>query len=136
VTQPRNTAGSDNNTNQRPDVVPGVTPNLSARSPSLWFNPAAFEVAPAGRYGNAGRNVLIGPSFFQIDSSLLKDVRVAERSVLQMRAEFFNLLNRPNFAPPNTVVGTPNFGRIFNTQGRTIGSGTARQIQFALRLSF
>ncbi len=136
VTQPQNTAGSDNLTNQRPDRATGIDPYPAQQSPGSWLNPAAFQVAPRGRYGNSGRNPLYGPSFLQVDASAIKDTRLTERLNLQFRAEIFNLFNTPNFAPPNTVVGTPNFGRIFNTVGRTIGSGTARQIQFALRLNF
>jgi hypothetical protein len=136
VTQPRNTVGSDNATNQRPDRVLGVSPYLDDPSASLWLNPAAFQVAPQGRYGNSARQPLYGPGFFQADVSLLKDFRLGESSKLQFRTETFNIFNRPNFAQPNTVVGTPNYGRIFNTLGRTIGSGTSRQIQMVLRLEF
>jgi hypothetical protein len=136
VTQPRNTVGSDNATNQRPDRVLGVSPYLDNPSASLWLNPAAFQVAPQGRYGNSARHPLHGPGFFQADVSLLKDFRLGEGSKLQFRTETFNIFNRPNFAQPNTVVGTPNYGRIFNTLGRTIGSGTSRQIQMVLRLEF
>lgn len=136
VTQPRNTVGSDNATNQRPDRVLGVSPYLDNPSASLWLNPAAFQVAPQGRYGNSARHPLHGPGFFQADVSLLKDFRLGEGSKIQFRTETFNIFNRPNFAQPNTVVGTPNYGRIFNTLGRTIGSGTSRQIQMVLRLEF
>lgn len=136
VTQPRNTVGSDNATNQRPDRVLGVSPYLDNPSASQWLNPAAFQVAPQGRYGTSARHPLYGPGFFQADVSLLKDFRVGERSKLQFRTETFNIFNRPNFAQPNTAVGTPNYGRIFNTLGRTIGSGTSRQIQMVLRLEF
>ena len=136
VTQPRNTVGSDNVTNQRPDRVLGVSPYLANPSASLWLNPAAFQLAPQGRYGNSARHPLYGPGFFQTDLSLLKDFRLTESSKLQFRTEAFNLFNRPNFAQPNTVAGTPNFGQIFNTLGRTIGSGTSRQIQLVLRLEF
>ncbi|BDC50527.1 hypothetical protein F183_A28430 [Bryobacterales bacterium F-183] len=136
VTQGINSAGSDNLTNQRPDRVVGVSPYAANPSPEGWLNPAAFTVAPRGRYGTSGRNPITGPEFFQIDASAIKDTRITERTSIQFRAEIFNILNRPNFAAPNTVVGTPNFGRIFNTYGRTIGSGTSRQVQFGLRFIF
>lgn len=136
VTQPLNTAGSDNLTNQRPDRVAGVNPYRANPTPESWLDPAAFAVAPRGRFGNSGRNPLNGPGFLQLDTSAMKDIRITERFNLQFRSEIFNVLNRANFANPNTVVGTPNFGRIFNTFGRTIGSGTSRQIQMVLRLSW
>lgn len=136
VTQPLNTVGSDNLTNQRPDRVTGTSPYLANPTPDLWLNPAAFSTAPRGRYGTSGRNPIAGPDFVQLDASAIKDTRLTERVNLQFRAEFFNFLNRPNFAAPNTVVGTPNFGRIFNTFGRTIGAGTSRQIQMGMRLGW
>ncbi|MBL8176413.1 MAG: TonB-dependent receptor [Bryobacterales bacterium] len=136
VTQPQNTVGSDNVTNQRPDSVARASPYVENPSPERWLNPAAFSAAPRGRLGTAGRNPISGPEFVQLDGSVMKDNRIGERMNMQLRAEFFNLLNRPNFAPPNTVVGTPNFGRIFNTYGRTIGAGTSRQIQFGLRFGW
>jgi hypothetical protein len=134
VTQALNTAGSDNITNQRPDRILGVSPYLANGSPDLWLNPAAFAPAPRGRYGTSGRNPLTGPGFEQIDLAAVKDTKLSERMNLQFRTEVFNFPNHPNFANPNTVAGTPNFGRIFNTFGRTIGAGTSRQIQLGLRL--
>jgi hypothetical protein len=136
VTQGINSAGSDNLTNQRPDRVLSVDPYPARQTPDLWFQPASFTVAPRGRIGTAGRNALTGPGFQQFDLSVIKDVPIRESVRAQFRAELFNVLNHPNFAAPNAVAGTPNFGRIFNTFGRTIGSGTARQIQLALRFQF
>ncbi len=71
--------------NNRPDVVYGVNPNLprSQRSPSRWFNPAAFKEVPAvdpvtglPRFGNAGRNIVIGPGINVMDASLAKQFRI------------------------------------------------------------
>jgi hypothetical protein len=79
--------------------------------------------------------VLIGPGLAELDASLLKNTAISERVNLQFRAEFFNLLNRANFATPNPVVfssaGTipsPTAGVITST------STTSRQIQFGLKL--
>jgi hypothetical protein len=64
---------------------------------------------------------------------------------LQFRAEIFNIFNHPNFDSPTlagdganvwTPSGATSFGLIENTVGRTIGFGTARQIQLALKLTF
>ena len=136
VTQALNTVGSDNLTNQRPDRVLGVPVFPARPTPDLWLNPAAFVPAPRGRFGTSGRNPLSGPGFAQIDLAVHKQILLTERLSAQLRGEFFNLPNHPNFAAPNTVAGTPNFGRIFNTFGRTIGAGTSRQIQLGLRLGF
>ena len=64
---------------------------------------------------------------------------------MQFRGEIFNILNHPNFDSPTlagdganiwTPTGAASFGLIENTVGRTIGFGTARQIQLALKLTF
>ncbi len=131
-----NPFGNGNFANQRPNAVAGVSPYATNPGPSGWLNPAAFSLPAAGTFGNLGRNTFFGPNFRQVDLSLLKDFRVSERVKVQYRAEFFNIFNRPNFDQPNTIFNTPNFGRIFNTFGRTLGLGTSRQIQMALRLTF
>jgi hypothetical protein len=100
-----------------------------------------------------GRNALRGPGFFQWDFSMMKNFRIHEKATLQFRADIFNLFNHPNFAnpdggictsvtpgnPPNCAVN-PNFGRIGQTiadaNSSQIGTGTARQVQFALKLIF
>ncbi|MBO0725795.1 MAG: TonB-dependent receptor [Blastocatellia bacterium] len=131
-----NTFGNGNFTNQRPNAVAGVSPYAENQSPDNWLNPAAFSMPAAGTFGNLGRNTIFGPSFKQIDFSLLKDMKISERFKLEYRAEFFNIFNHPNFDQPNTTFGTSNFGKIFNTFGRTLGVGTSRQIQMAFRLTF
>jgi Carboxypeptidase regulatory-like domain/TonB dependent receptor-like, beta-barrel len=131
-----NTFGNGNFTNQRPNAVVGVSPYAADQRPDNWLNPAAFSMPAQGTFGNLGRNTIFGPDFKQIDFSALKDFKIGERIKLEYRAEFFNIFNHPNFDQPNTTFGTPNFGKIFNTFGRTIGLGTSRQIQMALRLTF
>jgi hypothetical protein len=72
----------------------------------------------------------------QLDVSIVKNTRLSESATLQFRVEGFNLPNHPNFAQPNAVLGGAGFGRILNTLGRTLGMGTARQIQIAVRLQY
>jgi hypothetical protein len=131
-----NPFGDGNFTNQRPNAIVGVDQYAANKGPDGWLNPAAFSMPAAGTFGNLGRNTFFGPDFKQIDVSLLKDFKISERFKLEYRAEFFNVFNHPNFDQPNTTFGTANFGKIFNTFGRTLGIGTSRQIQMALRLSF
>jgi hypothetical protein len=131
-----NPRGDNNFTNQRPNVVEGVSQYAADKDPSGWLNPAAFSLPSTGTFGNLGRNTFFGPGFQQIDFSLLKDFKIFEKGKLEYRAEFFNVFNHPNFDQPNTTFNTANFGKIFNTFGRTLGLGTSRQIQMALRLSF
>ena len=115
----------------------GVSPNSSSPSPTRWFNTAAFVsrvnfVAGVGpyTYGNSGRNVVVGPGIVELDASLSKSFRIAERSHLDFRAEFFNVPNHPILGQPGTTVGTPAYGVIGET------NLPARQIQFALRFVF
>lgn len=122
-------------------------PNVSRRDPALWFNPAAFCTAGnagcgTSVFGNLGRNVIIGPRFSNSDFSVIKNTQVTERLKVQFRTEFFNTFNHPNFGQPGriipTVVTDPNstFGKITSTRGLPGDNGSARQIQFALKLLF
>lgn len=94
-----------------------------------WFNTAAFAQPPAGRYGTAGRNILSGPWQDTVSLSLFRIVPIKERIRLQIRGEFFNLLNRVNFGLPGSTVNTPTYGVISS-------AGDARVIQLAMRLAF
>jgi Carboxypeptidase regulatory-like domain len=80
--------------------------------------------------GNLGRNTFTGPSWWNLDFSLVKDTRLTERMQLQFRAEFFNIFNHPTFQTPGATLGAGNFGVSTSTQT------TERQIQFGLRFIF
>jgi hypothetical protein len=74
---------------QRPNVVAGVNPYCSNYSvPTCQFNAAAFQVTAPGVFGNAGRNILRGPKFSQLDASIFKNTRLTERTSLQLRLKF------------------------------------------------
>lgn len=131
-----NRFGNSNLTNQRPDLVAGQDVFAANQTINNWYNPAAFALPALGTFGNAARNVGRGPDFFNFDASLTKNTKLTERFTLRFRGEVFNVFNRPNFDFANGVYNTANFGRIFNTFGRTIGFGTSRQIQLSMRLMF
>jgi hypothetical protein len=99
-----------------------------------WFDTSVFT--PVARFGNLGRNVVIGPTFNNVDFSIVKTVWLGEIARVQFRTEFFDLFNHANFGQPGNVVGTPSFGRITNTRFPTGESGSSRQVQFALKLVF
>lgn len=107
----------------RTDAVSGACDLYGGQSLNQWFNPACFTLQPAGTYGNAGRNFIIGPNLWNFDSSLVKDWKVAKLSetfALQFRAEAFNVLNHPNFQNPNNTIFSgaalnPSAGRITAT---------------------
>jgi hypothetical protein len=127
-----------NNGDSRNPVRPSWNPSFAGPvvlgSPNLYFNPAAFVTPAAGTYGNVGRDVLTGPGLAELDFSVLKTTKLTEKTKLQFRAEFFNILNRANFGTPNAVVFTsattvpsPTAGVITST------ATTSRQIQFGLK---
>ncbi|HEY6373672.1 MAG TPA: TonB-dependent receptor [Candidatus Sulfotelmatobacter sp.] len=111
----------------------------NGNTPPAWLPPlACFNLR-----GNAGRNILISPGVASLDFSLFKNnyiKRISENFNIQFRAEFFNIINHPNFAPPpsatNTDVrdgtGFPNPGLGLLTRTTT----TAREIQFAVKVIF
>ncbi len=94
---------SNNGDTRAPDRVsinPNFTGPVIVGTPNEWFNPAAFILPLPGTYGNAGRDILRGPGLGELDSSLFKTTTIRENLKVQFRAEFFNLLNRPNFGMP------------------------------------
>lgn len=153
-----NTPGGNASRNtRRPNLVSGVNPFLTIGNGNLqYLNPAAFSMPSPGTYGNLPRNFLKGPQFHQFDLTFQKKFKINETTNIEFRSEIYNILNRANFAnppatlpnnlsgsatsqQPNTPYSTTNvgqFGVINGTVGRTVGLGTNRQIQFALRLNF
>jgi hypothetical protein len=119
----------------RPFLVPGVPLILPNPSPNQWINPAAFVRQVTG-FGDAGRNILTGPGFSDVDLSIAKDTKIKERVSLQFRSEAFNLLNHPNFGQPQNNLAVVTFGQITATRTTRGDLGSSRQIQFALKLLF
>lgn len=104
-----------------------------ARSVNAWFDKSAFVAPALYNFGNAGRNVLIGPGAANLDFSLLKAFPLrflGEGRNLQFRAEAFNVLNHPQFASPNPRVDIPQGGVI------TSLSNDMRELQLALKVIF
>ncbi len=94
-----------------------------------WFNTAAFVQPITGTLGTSGRNTLSGPWQDTVSLSLFRIVKIRENMKLQIRGEFFNLLNRVNFGLPGSTVNTPTYSVISS-------AGDARVVQIALRLAF
>ena len=119
----------------RPSLNSGFSGPIVLGNPNEWFNPNAFVLPSAGTYGDIGRGTLTGPGLADVDVSLLKNTAVTERMSLEFRAEFFNVLNRVNFGPPNTTVFAN--GAINASAGLITTLATnPRQIQFGLKLIF
>ena len=128
----------------RPNAT-GVSPYLSDRSPSLWFNPAAYVGQTLGTFGNLGRNNVVGPAIFALDFALHKEFPMPfnERHKLQFRLEAFNVMNHPVWSNPNgnIAAGAPYPGQPAASPRTGFGKITAtavamRQVQFALKYSF
>jgi hypothetical protein len=112
----------------------GLAPD-SVDEPGSWFNTCAFVQPPAGQFGNAGRNILTGPAFANVDFSVYKNIMLrTESHRLQLRAEVFNLFNHPNFDLPNHVFESPNFGQVMSENA--YGGKPPRQIQIGIKYIF
>jgi hypothetical protein len=94
-----------------------------------WFTTSSFGAPADNTFGNAGRNILIGPGTFNIDFSLHKEFVIRERFRLQYRAEFFNVLNHPLLNNPDTNITDSTFGQISSARDPRI-------TQMALKLIF
>ncbi len=132
--------GDGNNiTDGRADLKPGQKVKILG-SPDRWYDPNVFALPPRNSYGNAGRNVLIGPGSQTVDFALVKNtplLRISEGFNLQFRAEFFNIFNRANFGQPGNTIFTDNSGRISSAAGIVDSTvTTSRQIQFGLKVQF
>jgi hypothetical protein len=116
----------------RPDQLRDGNLPRSQRNHNHWFDVNAF-VTPSGFvFGNAGRNVLIGPGQNVFDWSLRKEFALTERQRLEFRAEFFNAFNHPNFAQPdNFIDDDPVLAGAISSIAIPM-----RQIQFGLKYTF
>jgi hypothetical protein len=133
---PVNIVTSNSSLNGVPNTVrPDVTePIRIVGSVDRWFDPSVFVAV--NRFGNLGRNVVIGPAFHNTDLSLIKNAQPGGGVHLQFRVDVFDVFNHPNFGPPGNIVGSPTFGKITRTRLPTGEAGSSRQIQLAARLSF
>jgi hypothetical protein len=129
----------------RPDVT---GPVQVTGDPAQWFASTAVFVSPCVTNpapapptchpGNLARDAITGPNFVNTDFSVIKNTKVTERFNVQFRAEMFDALNHPNFGNPSLIVGSSSFGTVRpnGTRFPTGDFGSARQVQFALKLIF
>jgi len=149
---------------ERPDLVgdpskggpvaanPACQAPAQVGTPQNWFNQCAFAepaLEPFGpAFGTEGRDILTGPGFTDLDFSLAKSISLrAESHRLQLRGEFFNILNHPNFDIPdhtfdlapcaqngNLVCPGENYGSILSAN--SYGNKPPRQIQLSVKYIF
>jgi hypothetical protein len=100
----------------------------------------ALPVSASGvlHLGNMPRNAIVGPAFSDTDLSIIKNIKVGGPARVQLRVEVFNVFNQANFGQPGrtATVGSTSFGLITNTRFATGDSGSARQVQFAVKFLF
>jgi hypothetical protein len=148
----------------RPDLIgtPTLTPtpNLDPNGNVIsyqWFNSStvcdpritgsctsssvfALPYSPNGvaHYGNLPRNYILGPGFGDTDLSVIKNVTLSGSWHVQLRVEAFNLFNQANLGQPGRIatIGSTSLGVISNTRFPTGDSGSARQVQFAVKMLF
>ena len=118
-------------TTPRPNLT-GTSVYLNNGNPIDYLNSAAFSIPSYTQpWGNAARNFVKDPAFYELDFGLHKNFGLwSEARYLQFRAEAFNLLNKTNFGPPGTLSS--------NSSGFGVFTSTfpARQVQMALKLVF
>jgi hypothetical protein len=135
----------------RPNLAPGRSVgSIVTHNVNQWFDPTAFTLPAPGTLGDEPRNALIGPRLFSDDFAVIKNTKFGERLTVEFRAEAFNVLNHPSFAPPGafgsggtlgsglytgtnpdgTPIPDPHAGLITTT------ATTSRQLQFALKFIF
>ena len=107
----------------RPDRVQGVSlygSGVDASGYPIWLNKAAFDSAApyaAQRYGNLGYNAIYGPHQVTLDMSVIRRITLYKEHSLNLRGEFFNVLNHSNLNNPTLTLTDANFGKILTRSG-------------------
>jgi hypothetical protein len=113
---------------------------VNSGNPTHYIKTQCFSVPnPITLRGNLGRNTLVGPGLLNLDFSVFKNnyiKRISDTFNVQFRAEFFNILNRTNFAPPldNRNIFDSSGNPIANAGLITSTQTPSRQIQFAVKV--
>ena len=134
--------GRDNALNgQRNQRVNKVSDDWYANPRTLnqYFNPAAFAQPAPGTFGNLMRNALTGPSFWNVDLAISRQIGLLSTQNLELRLETFNLFNTFNWGIPGTELTAGGWQANFNagTFGRvTTQAGAPRIIQLGVKYAF
>ena len=113
--------------NDRPNLVGKA--KLDDPTADRWFNTSAFAVPSFGSFGDAGRNIVSGPGYQNVNLGLLKHITLKGETRLQLRAEAFNLFNHANYNLPDGFLGSPTFGRVTSAD-------SPRRCQFGVKILF
>jgi hypothetical protein len=132
---------------QRADII-GNPQSGFTKSPSQWFNTAAFRQPLAGAFGTSGRNILRGPGINNWDMGVAKSISLYERINLQLRLESFNTFNHTQYgidpSQPGVGPGQAGLDTQVNDQapsantnfGRIISARPGRILQLGAKISF
>jgi hypothetical protein len=112
----------------RPNLI--GDPNVSDPTADRWFNPAAFAI-PNNEFGNAGRNILRAPSYWNADLGLQRNVPIPGGRNLGIRVEAFNIFNHINLGNPAVAIDNPATVATIRSM-----SGSPRQVQIGVRLAY
>ena len=130
------TANTASSGTYRPNLVhaPTATADAGTWSAASTRPPSRSRICIRSRptnyaYGNAGRNLLLGPGSQTVNFSVFKNFPIKERLKFQFRFETFGLFNHTNFGNPSATINTSSFGNITSASG-------ARTIQLGAKLLF
>jgi hypothetical protein len=123
----------DGLTNDRADII--GDPKLDTGRPreeliEQWFNTAAFAQPNIGLDGTAGRSIVEGPGYRNVDLGVFRDIALTGRTRVQFRIEATNALNFVNLSNPGTALNAPT------TFGKIRSARDMRRIQLGVRVSF
>ena len=130
---PSNSVSSANTGAARPDRIADGNLPRDQRTVNHWFDTAAFVSPTPYDFGNAGRDILIAPGAANLDFSVFKQfpvTKLGEAGRVQVRGEFFNFLNHPQFGRPNANIDVPQAGTI------TSLATSMREVQLSVKVLF
>jgi len=130
-----NLGGSTTASGERPSLILGQP--LVLGGVNKYFNPLAYSLPAGGTLGNLGRNVLYGPGLITLNLALDRTFWKQEKRSFRVRAEAFNIANRPNFQMPSGTSLFDSTGARLGGVGQITATTTSsRQIQLSARFSF
>ena len=115
---------------QRPNLIGKVLYPRRTGPGEQFFDRSAFALPAQNTLGNAGRNILEGPGFKNLDGSIFRDLRVREGMTITVRVEAFNATNTPHYNNPSGDINSPLFGQVNSAEQ------DQRQMQFGLTFRF
>lgn len=129
VTTQTNTSYSYSAGNQRADVLRNPEVPRAERTLLRWFDVDAFRQPASYAFGNEGIGLVRADGIVNLNCSIIRAIKLAERKQLRFRGDLFNVINHPNFRLPGHVFGASGFGVV-------AAARPARQVQLGLQLTF